>query len=579
LESLPNHLFLSERETVLLAANRSARGTAARLNRSKGYLALILHAHLPFVRHPEHEDSLEENWLYEAITETYVPLLLALDRLAEEGIDFRLTFSITPTLASMLIDPFLQCRYLKRLERLLELADKELHRTRSHAGFHAVALMYHHRLHEVHDAFVNRYRSDLVRGFRNLQTLGNVEIIAGAATHAFLPLLAPDESAVRAQIRIGIGHYREVFNRKPRGFWLPECGFSSGIDTILREEGIRYSIVETHGITRARPKPRFGVYAPVYCPSGVAFFGRDPESSKQVWSSLEGYPGDYDYREFYRDIAYDLDLNYIGPYIHPDGIRLDTGFKYHRITGASSHKEVYVPEDAAKKAELHAGNFMLSRQKEIAHLESVMDRKPLVVAPYDAELFGHWWFEGPLWLEHLIRKIHTQNTIRLITLSEYLDEHPVNQIATPSASSWGNKGFSETWCNSRNDWIHRHLHQGARYMETLATDHPSARGVTRRALNQAARELLLAQASDWAFMINSGAMAGYATERTKTHLLRLLRLKKEIEAAKIDEDRLSAVESQNNIFPGIDYRLFSSTVTRQRTRRSRRRATGPKRGT
>jgi 1,4-alpha-glucan branching enzyme len=531
------------------------------------------------VRHPEHEDSLEENWLYEAITETYLPLLLALDRLTEEGIDFRLTFSITPTLASMLIDPFLQSRYLKRLEKLLELAEKELHRTRSHARFHAVALMYHHRLHEVHDAFVNRYHRDLVRGFRNLQTLGNVEIIAGAATHAFLPLLAPDESAVRAQVRIGISHYREVFNRKPRGFWLPECGFSPGIDTILREEGIRYSIVETHGITRARPKPRFGVYAPVYCPSGVAFFGRDPESSKQVWSSLEGYPGDYNYREFYRDIAYDLDLNYIGPYIHPDGIRLDTGFKYHRITGTSSHKEVYVPEDAAKKAELHAGNFMFTRQKEIEHLASVMDRKPLVVAPYDAELFGHWWFEGPLWLEHLIRKIRTQNTIRLITLSEYLDEYPVNQIATPSASSWGNKGFSETWCNSRNDWIHRHLHQGVRCMEKLAAGHPSARGVTRRALNQAARELLLAQASDWAFMINSGAMAGYATERTKTHLLRLLRLRKEIEAATIDEDRLSAVESQNNIFPRIDYRLFSSTATRQRTGGLRPRTPGPKRGT
>lgn len=533
--------------------------------REKGYLALVLHAHLPFVRHPEHEDSLEENWLYEAITETYVPLLLLMEKLVEEGIEFRLTLSLTPTLVSMLVDPFLQSRYTKRIERLMELAEKELHRTRSHSRFHAVAVMYHQRLHEVRDAFVNRYHGNLIQGFNRLQELGKVEIIASAATHAFLPLLSASESAVRAQIRIGIEHYREFFGRQPQGFWLPECGFFPGVDTMLREHGIRYSLVETHGITRAKPKPKYGVYAPLYCPSGMAVFGRDPESSKQVWSSLEGYPGDYDYREFYRDIAYDLDLDYIGPYIHRDGIRVDTGFKYYRITGKTLRKEVYIPEYAEKKSELHAGNFIFNREKEIRHLASVMDRKPLLVAPYDAELFGHWWFEGPSWLDHLIRKIHgKQKTIRLITLSEYLEEYPINQISAPSASSWGNKGFSETWCNASNDWVHRHLHQGMLFMEKLAADYPRARGLTRRALNQAARELLLAQASDWAFMINSGAMAEYATKRTKTHLLRLIRLKREIEEGKIDKERLSAIEGQNNIFPGIDYRVFSSHTARRR---------------
>lgn len=480
-----------------------------------------------------------------------------MERLLEEGVDFRLTFSLSPTLTSMLTDPFLQSRYVRRLEKHMELAGREIRRTRSQPAMHDVALMYHRRLHEVYDAFVNRYRRDIVHGFSRLQGLGMVEIIASAATHAFLPLLSSSESAVRAQVRIGIEYYRKLFGRKPRGFWLPECGFYPGLDRLLREEGIRFSIVETHGVTRAKPRPRYGVYAPLYCPSGMAVFGRDPESSKQVWSSKEGYPGDRDYREFYRDIAYDLDLEYIGPYIHRDGIRIDTGFKYYRITGKTDRKEVYVPGRAAKKAELHAGNFIFNRQKQIEHLTSVMDRRPLVVAPYDAELFGHWWFEGPLWLDHLIRKVSAQGTVGLITLSEYLEKYPVNQVSTPSASSWGNKGYSGTWCNASNDWIHRHLHQGVLFMEKLASDFPRARGLVRRALNQAARELLLAQASDWAFMINSGAMAGYATGRTRTHLLRLIRLKQEIEQGRIDEGRLSAIEGQNNIFPGIDYRLFS----------------------
>lgn len=527
-------------------------------NIGKGYLAIILHAHLPFVRHPEYEDSLEENWLYEAINETYIPLLFVLDSLVKEGIDFSLTLSITPTLASMLIDPILQSRYLRRLERLIELAEKEIKRTRLQPEFNALAHMYYKRFLHASDAFINRYNGNLIQAFKCLQELGKVEIIASAATHGYLPLLSVNASAARAQIRVGVEHYQQLFGRRPKGFWLPECGYYPGVDKILIEQGIRYTILETHGVTRAKPRTKYGIYAPIYCSSGLAVFGRDPESSKQVWSSTEGYPGDYDYREFYRDIAYDLNLDYLKPYIHRDGIRVDTGFKYFRITGKTDQKEVYIPECALRKTELHAGNFMFNREKEIKYLASIMDRKPILVAPYDAELFGHWWFEGPNWLDYLIRKISLeQKTIRLITLSEYLEEYPINQVSTPSTSSWGYKGFHETWFNGSNDWIYRHLHQGAVFVERLAKNYPQAAGLTLRALKQAARELLLAQASDWAFMIKTGAMSGYAAKRTKTHLLRLIRLKNEIESGMVDENWLSAIESQNNIFPQIDYRSFS----------------------
>ena len=176
------------------------------------------------------------------------------------------------------------------------------------------------------------------------------------------------------------------------------------------EQGIRFTILETHGITRADHRPRYGVYAPIYCPSGVAAFGRDPDSSRQVWSSTEGYPGDYDYREFYRDIGYDLDLDYIRPYIHPDGIRIDTGIKYYRITGKDDHKEPYVPEWAERKAETPRGAFPGRADQTGRASGGLMDRKPLIVAPYDAELFGHWWFEGPRWLDYLIRKIAWSRT-------------------------------------------------------------------------------------------------------------------------------------------------------------------------
>jgi 1,4-alpha-glucan branching enzyme len=519
----------------------------------RGLLALVLHAHLPYVRHPEHEDSLEENWLYEAITETYVPLFLVLEDLLADGVDFRLTFSVTPTLSLMLGDQFLQSRYLRRLERQMELADKEVARTASDAMFGPLARMYRTLFTRVHEAFVGRYEKNLLNAFRRFQDLGKVELIASAATHGYLPLLSVDEAAVRTQVRVGVEHHRQTFGRQPNGFWLPECGYVPGVDQFLAEQGIRFSILETHGITRASERPRYGVHAPLYCPSGVAVFGRDPDCSRQVWSSVDGYPGDFDYREFYRDIGYDLDADYIKPYIHPDGIRIDTGFKYYRITSKGEHKEPYVPEWAERKAEMHAGHFLSERVKQVERLSGMMDRKPLIVAPYDAELFGHWWFEGPRWLEYLIRKTALeQDTVRLVTLSEYLERYPVNQAATPSMSSWGDKGFSEVWLNQRNQWIYPHLHEAAEDLRQMAAARPGAEGLMYRALNQAARELLLAQASDWAFMINSGAMEQYAGARTRGHLLRFHRIREQVESGSINEPWLEPIEARDNVFPGMN---------------------------
>jgi 1,4-alpha-glucan branching enzyme len=523
----------------------------------QGYLAIILHAHLPYLGHAEYDDSLEENWLYEAISEAYMPILFVLEGLAEEGIDFRLTLSITPTLASMLSDPLLQSRYLDRLDLLIDLGKKEILRTRSHPEFQALARRYHRRFVKLRDAYLNRYDRNLLQAFKQLEESGRIEIMASAATHGYLPLLCANESAVRAQIDVGIEYHRRTFGRRPEGFWLPECGYDPGVDELLKEKGIRYVVLETHGITRSESRPRYGVYAPVYCPSGVAAFARDADCSRQVWSSVEGYPGDYDYREFYRDIAYDLDLDYIGPYVHRGGIRLDTGFKYFRITGKEGHKEVYVPEWAERKAEIHAEHFILERRRQIKQLDSLMDRNPIVVAPYDAELFGHWWFEGPKWLNYLMRKVHKkQEMVRLVTLSEYLEQYSVNQASTPSVSSWGRNGFHETWLNVRNDWVYRHLHEAASSMEKLAGRHPRAKGLMLDALKQAARELLLAQASDWTFMMDKGDMTEYATKRIRTHLLRLGRLKEQIESRSIDPAWLSTVENQDRIFPHIDYRCF-----------------------
>jgi len=526
----------------------------------KGYLALVLHAHLPYVRHPEENFFLEENWLYEAITETYIPLIKVFESLVRDDVDFRVTMSISPTLAAMLSDNLLQSRYVRHINKLIELAEKELDRTLHEPKYHGLSLMYYNRFIDAREIFVDHYQRNLLNAFKKFQEAGCLEIITCCATHGFLPNLNINESSVKAQISIGIEQYRHHFDVAPKGIWLPECGFYPGLDRLLSQAGIKYFFCDSHGIMNADPQPQFGVYAPIYCPSGVAAFGRDWESSKQVWSAKEGYPGDKDYREYYRDIGHILDFDYIKPYIHPDGIRINTGIKYWRITGDADHKEVYHPQWAKNKAAEHAGNFMFNRQKQIEHLYSQMKRKPIIVAPYDAELFGHWWFEGPQWIDFLARKIcYDQDTVKMTTPSEYLKEYSTNQVSMPSQSSWGYKGFSEFWLEDSNDWIYPHLHEAGRLMKELAGKNadlilgnfgknPFKSALRYRALNQAAHELLLAESSDWPFIIKAGTMVAYAQKRLKLHLNRFYKLCNDIDKDCIDEGWLKEIESRDNLF-------------------------------
>ncbi len=301
--------------------------------------------------------------------------------------------------------------------------------------------------------------------------------------------------------------------------------------------------------------------APLDCGNGVAVFARDPDSSRQVWSAQEGYPGDVDYREYYSDIGFDLDLDYIAPYILDDKTRVHTGIKYHRITGGDAAKQIYQPRQALQKAQLHAKDFIDKCQAQINQLNEQMDRPPMIVAPYDAELFGHWWFEGPHWLEQVLRLTNQQNDgIKLISCSDYLAVYPHNQVATPSASSWGNQGYSSFWINETNDWIYPHLHQAARKMETLASEFANAthHSLLERALNQAARSLLLAQASDWPFIMKSGTTIEYARKRITDQLARFNYLHDTIHNNTIDELSVTALEQIDNIFPGIDFRNYCS---------------------
>jgi 1,4-alpha-glucan branching enzyme len=521
-----------------------------------GYFSLILHAHLPFVRHPEYPEFLEEDWLYEAITEVYLPLIFIFQNLYESGMTPRLAINVSPPLCEMLGDRLLEERYTRHLENLLELAKKEVGRTQSEEPeFYDVAVMYAENLGASLDLWNNKYNRNLINAFRSLQDEGVLEIITCGATHGFLPLISTSE-ARRAQVEIAVNNYKKHFGRAPRGIWLPECAYEPGLENLLKSAGIEYFIGDSHAILYGEPRPRYGVHAPVLCPDGTAVFARDVETSQQVWSAEVGYPGNAVYREFYRDIGWDLPLEYLKPHLHSDGNRRHLGLKYHRITGrgtTQNQKQPYLPAQARAQAARDAAHFVGERIKQAYHLRDTHDsHAPLVVSPYDAELYGQF-------LDFLFRELHyRRDVVRAVSPGDYLDAKIPIQKQKPSASSWGENGYYKVWLNEGNSWMYPYQHDAERKMTELADRFKNPNEAETRVLNQLARELLLAQSSDWAFQIYQGTTVQYSSNRFKAHIHRFNLLAEMLESSQINEPLLAEIERRDNIFAEIDFRVYRS---------------------
>jgi len=342
-----------------------------------------------------------------------------------------------------------------------------------------------------------------------------------------------------------------------KGLWLPECAYHPGQEPFLKDAGVGYSFLEAHGITDAHPRPSRGAFAPIVSRGGIVFFGRDHESSRQVWSAESGYPGDPSYREFYRDIGWDLPLDYLAGFLR-DGMRRNLGLKYHRVTGRVSlgDKAIYDRSAAMARAGEHAEDFVQQRRRQAEEAGASLDRPPLVVSPYDAELFGHWWYEGPEFLEQVYRRLHRQSDIQVVTPLEYLERHPECEVAQPPLSSWGAKGYADVWLNPSNDWIYPHIDMAAERMVELASVFEQPTPLERRALDQAARELMLAQASDWPFIMTTGTAVEYAKRRVRDHVARFTYLYEALVARRVEEAVLREFEERDNVFPGLDYRVY-----------------------
>jgi 1,4-alpha-glucan branching enzyme len=481
-----------------------------------------------------------------------------LEARAERGARGRITVSLSPTLLAMLADPLLRSRLAERMGRLGELAQRDLERYRGRAPFGPLAEHYRDRFRVGLDQYERRYGRDVAGAFRAVEDAGVARLMTCGATHGFFPLMDLGAPSWRAQVGVAVREFERHVGRKPEGFWLPECGYAPGVEDVLAEFGIRWFAVDTHGVLDACPRPVPGTYAPLRTESGVLAFGRDAESSRQVWSSAEGYPGDAWYREYYRDQGFDLPLEEVRDFLPSGGTRTHLGLKYHRITDRRyPHREPYDPARASERAAAHAAHFVEGRAAQARAASDALGQPAVLLAPYDAELFGHWWYEGPEWLDRVLDLAAAREDLVATdpgTAAAALARVPEGRL---HPCSWGAGGYAAVWLDPVNDWIHRHLLRAAERMQALARRGDRGEPLRGRALRQAGRELLLAQASDWAFIMKTGTLVPYAVRRTEAHLERFDALASEAEADAPDPVRIAAAEAADPIFPDLDPGLFA----------------------
>lgn len=563
--------------------------------RPAGYLTFTLHAHLPYVvNHGTWPHGME--WLHEAAAETYLPLLRVLGNLERDGIRFQCNLNLSPILLEQLSHPVFIAEFPKYLNRKIVAAreDEAFFMQSGEAHLAETARFWHRFFSQAIEDF-RALDCNIISGFRHFNDIGLIDIITCGATHGFMPLLGTDES-VRAQIRTAVQTHTRHIGKPPRGIWAPECGYRPaglwnypvpfadgspapaaferiGVEQALSESDIEFFVVDTHLVEQGQRvhspyellsgqvpsderievmthTSHRSLYQPYYVEGpydkryATTVFPRDPRTGIQVWSGDSGYPGDGIYLDFHKK-------------------RWPGGHRYWRVTGDKvdmNDKQPYDPRGAAERVKSHASHFV--------HLVYEALRPgfndaipPILCSPFDAELFGHWWFEGALWMEAIARTLHDYDTgIAMISCGEYLDRYPrAGFIALPEGS-WGAGGHNEVWMNPDTSWTYTHIYPAEIYTREVATAglwRKSEMGT--RLAKQLCRELLLLESSDWQFLITTGAARDYAEARFTAHNNQFNEIKEIWLAFKAngsltetEESRLAEIERRDNVFPDID---------------------------
>ncbi|MDR0386906.1 MAG: DUF1957 domain-containing protein [Treponema sp.] len=502
--------------------------------------------------------SMEEQWFFEALSDTYLPLLEVFDHLERDHVPFRLAISFSPLLCYMLQDECLIRHYLSYVDKQIEFGVWEMERTENDPDLYALARFYYDRAVDKRILFTERYEGNILNVFNYYQKKGRLEILTTAATHAFLPIYTGYPEAVQAQIEVALSSFRRTFGKSPHGFWLPELGWSPELDAYLRAYSFNYTIADTHAGILRNPKTSRGSFYPVKTPSQTLVLFRDFRASRDIQDAETGYRLSSVYRDYHADAGFELPTGMIAPFLNARLGRVRTGYVYHTNGGRGQKKQVYDPALAANLVREQALSFLDARYSALCEAAELGGEEPVSLCAYDADTFGRFWFEGPRFLETLFREGAARQDVHFMTPGEYFGKQDRQGIAAlmPEFSSWGFNGYAESWIDASNDWMYPHVMRSLERMLELAERFPNDTGLKERALNQAAREILLVQASDWPRMLYNQEHAGYARNQIEMALRNFTTIYEALGSNYISTEWLTNLERRHNFFPNINYRVF-----------------------
>ena len=561
-----------------------------------GHLVFTLHSHLPFVlnhgRWPHGSD-----WLSEVAVQCYLPLLRMLGGLAADDVSPTVTVNISPVLCEQMASQTFRDEITSFLDQRLEsCAAARRHYADTHEDDLVALCDFWKTFYEGVRAQFDSLEGDVLGAFRALADREAIELISTAATHGYLPLLSRDES-VDLQIRTAVATHTRHFGRPPRGLWLPESAYRPryewtppvgpqsgkvryrrrGEEEFLAAHHLDYFFTDIHLLRGGRAFSAYRDYFPrlrtVPGPESqfsrrgdrspyttyrvgsrggtgdATAFVRDPETTLQVWSRDIGYPGDEWYLEFHKR--------------HFPG-----GLRFWRVTHPKSDladKKTYVPERAEERAQAQAAHYVGVVRDALARYAGEAGRPGVLCSPFDTELFGHWWFEGPRWLDGVFRRLGEAGVVP-ITAGEYNERFPAEGAVTLLEGSWGEGGDHRVWLNKDTEWTWETVYQAEEELWAFVAGTAWQRSpLLRRIVAQLGRELLLLEASDWQFLITTWSARNYAETRFAEHhadFTRLLDLAKRVLGGGTlsweDEEFLGGKESQDFCFPDIAEHLEAS---------------------
>lgn len=512
-------------------------------------LVISIAAHSPYIRHLDGEYVSKNTILFNAVNNTYLPLLNMFSNLEAEGVAFKVNMVLSPLLCSMLADPVIQQQYIEWQEKLIILGEAEVGKYKSGDARKKLAEEYLEQARTNLKDFQETFNQDLLSKFRYYINHGNIEVMATAATNCFLPHYIDMPEAVQAQIETGIQLHKEFFGVVPEGFWMPYMGYTSGLERLIRPYGFNYSIVNTHSLLFAEKQPENGIFSPVRCRNSLVLFGCDSEKNL-------GFMKNPVYRNQEKDIGFEADDEYLEKTLGNLGARVETGFRY---TSMSADSETwYDREKALAQAKADAEAFIKEKKEKLSKAVELMDDVDAsLVCTFDASYFGGSWYEGVEFLNQVIRGIYDDGDIELSSCSELINQQYQLPRIEPFAGAYAGTGYGENLLDKSNSWMLRYVRKACERMTDLSGRFTDDTGLKPRTLNLAAKELLLAMSDDWAQMVHDGNMPEYAEERFRQSIAAFSTVYDSLGSNSISTEWLTRMEKEHPFFGAMNYHVFS----------------------